>query len=169
MVGFNGDMDRYLRDRKRDKVFGSHGKRSWFDKIFAPRQDIPQDDLSRDEASKLERMEHEIEEGAVQLKHVHDMEEDLEERQEERVSFYQKLRNLFTREHELEHAEERLEMREERDEQMEQRVQDDFKALARIQIKWMDRLPTRVKEEFKSSDDYLTYREILQRRGVVKK
>jgi hypothetical protein len=48
-------------------------------------------------------------------------------------------------------------------------VTDDFRAIAQIQMRWLGRLPTRVKEEFKESEDYHRYVEILQRRGVGKK
>jgi hypothetical protein len=41
--------------------------------------------------------------------------------------------------------------------------------MAQIQVRWLERLPTRIKEEFRDSEDYVKYKEILQRRGVSKK
>ena len=48
-------------------------------------------------------------------------------------------------------------------------VSTDFKRLAEIQMKWLDRMSLRAKMDFKDSDDRGEMMEILERRGVARK
>jgi predicted oxidoreductase len=160
-MAMNTDMDKYLRDRKRAKAVGFANQRPWWSKMF----DKPKDDFPEDEQIQLETMERQIKTGDEKLKAAVEHEEELEEVQEERVSLYTKFRRLFQKERKLEDAYEHVQMMEQAPDVA---VTDDFRALAQIQMRWLARLPTRVKEEFKESEDFKTYTEILKRRGVAK-
>jgi hypothetical protein len=151
-MGMNGDMDRYLRDRKKPRPSDN-----WWTNMFSRKQEFP-----HDEELALQSVEKEIRHGE---EHIHEMkheEELLEEEQEQRVSLYEKLVRMFQREKHHEYAEE-IEMP-----VPDAATTDDFRRLAQIQMRWFERLPTRVKEEFKESEDYKAYKEILTRRGVAK-
>lgn len=160
-MGMNSDMDRYLRERRRSKGFYEPAKPPFWSSWFAPSERI-----AEEEKMVLDTMEHDIKKGEEQLERVHEVEEKLEEQQEERVSLYQRFMRLFQREQQVEE-----EIQELKTETVvnDTAVSDDFRALAQIQMRWLDRMPTRIKEEFKTSDDYQRYVEILQRRGVVKR
>ena len=133
--------------------------------MFTPKpKELSMEELTSDEQAKLQAMEHEIKKGEEKLQKADPaLEPELEAEQEQRVSLYQQFLKLFQREHKLEVAYEQMQTL------PDQTVTDDFRTLAGIQIKWLDRLPTRVKEEFKESPDYQTYVEILTRRGVARK
>jgi predicted RNase H-like nuclease (RuvC/YqgF family) len=113
---FNNDMDKYLRGRRRSKSFYDN-KKSWWSKMFDKPEEIPKDELSPAEAAKLESMEHEIKKGEAKIEKVqareHELEAaemELEDEQEEKVSIYQKFRNLFQREHKVEQEYEEVQM-----------------------------------------------------------
>jgi hypothetical protein len=169
-MGINSDMDRYLRDRRRSKTFevvNSRSGPSWWDNIFKARKEIP-NEFTPEEEAKLHAMETEIKQGEAQLERASpQQEQELEAEQEKRVSLYQQFVRLFQREHKLEDAYEQVEQQPAA--VIDASVADDFRTLAGIQMRWFDRLPTRIKDEFKESDDYKKYVEILQRRGVAKK
>jgi flagellar biosynthesis/type III secretory pathway protein FliH len=167
IMGFHDDMDRYLRQRKRE--YRSMDEPSWWSKMFAAKpKELPYDELTEEERAKLESMEHDIKQGEEQLKRASpDEQAHLEEAQEERVSFYQQIRKLFNREHKAEEAYDEFEHLPAP--AVDTAVTDDFRELAKIQIAWLSRLPPRVMEEFKQSPDYAKYVEILQRRGVAKR
>lgn len=121
-----------------------------------------------DEQVKLEAMEHDMAKGEERLRTAPPTQEPmLEEEQENRVTFYHKLKNLFSKEQKLEDAYEDLHA--DTTIQVGPDVTDDFRTLATIQMRWLERMPTRVKDEFRNSDDYGKYVEILQRRGVARK
>lgn len=171
-MSINNDMDRYLRDRRRNKTFAFVNKResgpSLWDRLFAPRpKDLVQEDLTPTETAKLHAMETDIKKGEQRLEQASpDEEREMAEIQEERVSLYTKFLRLFEREHKVEDAYAQLETPVVANDAV---VTDDFRKLAQIQMRWLERMPTRVKDEFKESDDYHTYVEILQRRGVARK
>jgi hypothetical protein len=164
-------MDRYLRNRNRGKAFdfvrnSREHEPSWFGKLFSPR--IPDHDLAPQEEAELKAMETEIKKGEARLERATPAEEPkLEEEQEQRVTMYQQFLKLFKREHQLEDA--YTGIQEIQAAAPDETVTRDFRKLAEIQVRWLERLPTRVKDEFRESEDYATYVEILQRRGVAKK
>jgi hypothetical protein len=162
-MAMNTDMDKYLRDRKRAKTFDFVNQKPWWSKMFSSQ---PKDDYHEEEQSRLESMEREIKRGDDRIKEAVVQEEQLEEMQEERVSLYTRFRRLFQKEKKLEEAYEHAQAMEQQAPDVG--VTDDFRTLAQIQMRWLSRMPTRVKEEFKESEDFKTYSEILKRRGVAK-
>lgn len=159
----NKDLDRYLRGKKK-----GYAGPSWWDGMFSPKpKELPRDELSPAEMRKLQSMEMDLKREEEKMKTVREYEHELEDDQEEKVSFYHKMRRMFGRDERAD-TDDVVELPEEAPKH-DTGVVDDFRTLAQIQMRWFDRLPTRVKEEFKESDDYRKYVEILQRRGVAKK
>lgn len=159
-MGMNSEMDRYLRQRRRSKGF-YEPEQSFWASWFAPKERLAENDKV-----VLETMETDIKKGQEDIEHVQHIEEQLEEQQEARVSLYERFLRLFQQEQKVEEEFHELQQNVVVNDTA---VTDDFRALAQIQMRWLDRMPTRVKEEFKESDDYHQYVEILQRRGVAKR
>ena len=159
-MSMNSDLDRYLRERRRSKGFYEPAKPFW-QGWFAP-----SDKVAEEEKMVLDTIERDIRRGEEELEQVQAVEQKLEQQQEERVSLYQRFMRLFQHEQQVE--EEIHEIKQEAAVN-DTSVTDDFRALAQIQMRWLDRMPTRIKDEFKGSDDYQAYVEILQRRGVAKR
>jgi hypothetical protein len=169
-MSMNNEMDRYLRGRRRKKAFAfinqREGGASLWSRLFAPRP-LVEEDYTPSEKAQLHAMETEIKKGEKKLEQALPSEEsELAEMQEERVSLYTKFTRLFQREHKVEDAYEQLETA---PVTQDVTATEDFRKLAQIQMRWLERMPTRVKDEFKESDDYKAYVEILQRRGVAKR
>ncbi len=171
-MAFNDDMDRYMHGRRRSYAAKIDTKGSgWWERTFFPRKDS--DNFTHDEIVKVTAMEQDIKKGeerlsAAETPHEQEM---LAEKQEERVSLYQKFLGIFKVERKMEDEYQTI-----NGEQLHAKVQapepaitEDFKTLAQIQLRWFERMPTRIKEEFRESEDYEKYKEILMRRGVVKK
>lgn len=169
-MNMNREMERYLSERRRKRTFAFINQRgSWWDDLFRPRPVELHEDFTPTEKAQLHAMETEIKKGEEQLEHASPAEEhDLADMQEERVSLYTKFMRLFEREHKVEDAYTELHTNEVAPAH-DEHVTNDFRKLAQIQMRWLDRMPTRIKDEFKESDDYTTYVEILQRRGVARK
>jgi len=160
MANINRDLDRYLRQRG-SSTPGYTGP-GWFDKMFAQAEQEEQTRLTSSEKEKLETMEHEIEHGEEQLEVVQNLEEDLEEKQEQRVGIYHHVMRMFQRKQPEEPIED-VEL------PVNDDSEDDFRRLAEIQVRWFSRLPHRAREEFKDSDDFHDLLEIYERRGVARK
>jgi len=164
-MGFNDDMERYMRNRNRAKP----AEPSWWSKMFSDKKQIPQDEFTPDEELELQRMEQELKQDATRIaRAAPEEQEHLKDEQEQKVSFYQRVRRLFAKEERLEDEYEQVEQMKQSAPQNDPAVSEDFRTLAQIQLKWFDRLPTRVKEEFKESEDFGKYKDILKRRGVAK-
>jgi len=127
-MGFNDEMERYMRGRRRRAHDYSSGTeatgQTWWDRVFFPKKDEAHE-FTPDEMAKVTAMEQDIQRGEEHLEAAETpgQHEQLAEKQEERVSLYE----------------------------------------------WFERLPKRIKEEFRESDDFDKYKDILQRRGVAKK
>lgn len=175
-MSFNNEMERYMRDRKRRSLsYTGDGVESptWWDRVFFPKKEEPRDQLTADEMAKVTAMEQDIKKGEERLEDAEGPEqhEELADKQEARVGLYERFLRMFQTERKMEEDYEHIS-----GEQLHGTtivnspdVTEDFKSLALIQVKWFERMPTRVKEEFKESEDYLKYKDILQRRGVAKK
>lgn len=176
-MAFNDEMERYMRDRKRRSMTYTGDGASqpgWWDRVFFPKkEDAPRDHLTPDEMAKVTAMEQDIKKGEERLEDADDTtHETLADKQEARVGLYERFLRMFQTERKMEDDYEHID-----GEQLhgttviknDPDVTEDFKTLALIQVKWFERMPTRVKEEFKESEDYLRYKDILQRRGVAKK
>jgi hypothetical protein len=174
-MGFNNEMERYMRDRRRRTTqysINSPEGPSWWNKVFFPKPETPSGELTPDEIAKVTAMEQDLKKGEERLEEAETPEqhEELAEKQEARVGLYEKFLGMFKVERKMEDEYESI-----AGEQLhgnapaDPNATEDFKTLARIQLRWFDRMPTRVKDEFKESTDYAKYKEILQRRGVVKK
>jgi DNA repair exonuclease SbcCD ATPase subunit len=159
-MGFNDEMDRYMRGRKHPSY---DSKNSWWSKMLQPKENIPQ----QDEAT-LHVMEKDIKQTSEKLEAVKEEEHELEVEQEQKVSLYQRFMKLFQREQRMEEDIAELEMKTQ-PVANDPSVTEDFRTLAQIQMRWLGRMPTRMKDEFKESEDYQKYAEILQRRGVARK
>jgi hypothetical protein len=159
-MGMNSDMDRYLRERRRSKGFYEPAKPFW-NGWFAPKEKV-----AEEEKMVLDTIERDIRKGEEDIEHIQEVEHKLEAQQEERVTLYQRFMRLFQHEQQVE---EEIHELQQTTVVNDAAVTDDFRKLAQIQMRLFERLPTRVKEEFKDSDDYHAYVEILQRRGVAKK
>jgi|GEM_PF-6582659 len=174
-MAFNDDMDSYLRGRKRGRALEFVNRPrdgpGWWDQLWAPKPRAPEEDLMPDEQAKLEAIEHDLDRGEVRIERARDpaQQAELSMEQEDKVSFYHRLRGLFAKERKVEDAYDELEHSEPMNVVIAADVTDDFRTLASIQVRWFDRMPTRVKDEFKTSEDYEKYVEILQRRGVARK
>ncbi len=181
MAGINRDMDSYLRRRKSGSVFSfSSGSpsantgSSWWSGLFAgkPRKDEGLDSMEREE---LMTMEQDLKTREEEIEHVKEFEEELEERQEQEVGIYHKLRRFFSggpRPPVDEDEAAFIAAQAAADAQNALNtpdVQADFRELAQIQMRWLGRMPSRMMTEFKESEDFAKLSEILQRRGVAKK
>lgn len=178
MVDINRDLDRYLRKRKNPDAFTfsfdvsagepSGGEQtSWWDKMFSPKpKEAPKEKLSPSEMRRLEAMETEIKAGERRIRDVEEYEHALEEEQEEKVSLYHQVLRFFQQSHKSDDDQiETVEI----DFEENENVQDDFRKLAQIQLRWLERLPRRVKEDFMNSPDYDELASIYERRGVAKR
>lgn len=152
MADINRDLDKYLRRRKVPAFEEQRAVKA------------PEEKLSRQEMRKLEAMEEEIKQGERRIEAVKEFEEELEESQEKRVGLYHQVLRFFTRSRKQPDFEE-LPI----DEAPDEEVIDDFRILASIFLRWLERLPKRSKDEFRESDDYEIFSEILERRGVARR
>lgn len=180
MSRINGDMDSYLRKRKSSGLFSfgssspsTNNGPSWWSGILSgkPSHD---ESLNTVERGKLDAMEQEMQARKSEIEHVKEYEDELEEQQEREVGLYHRLRRFFggaaapvdeedaafAAVQAAEAAQNALNTPD---------IQADFRALAQIQMHWLGRMPTRVMQEFKESEDFVKLTEILQRRGVAKK
>ena len=174
-------MDSYLRRRKGGGVFSFVGSKpstadagpSWWSGLFSgkAREDDGLDSVEREE---LMTMEQDLKTREEEIEHVKEFEEELEDRQEQEVGIYHKLRRFFggnqvpvdeddaafVAAQAAADAQTALNTPD---------VQADFRELAQIQMRWLGRMPSRMMTEFKESEDFTKLSEILQRRGVAKK
>jgi hypothetical protein len=162
-MSMNSDMDRYLRERRRSKGFYEPAKPFW-GSWFAPTEKI-----AEEEKMVLDTMESDIRKAEQELQAVQEAEHKMEMIQDERVSLYGKFMRLFQKEQQVQEEFHEIAAAPTAAPVIDTSVTDDFRKLAQIQMRWLDRLPTRVKDEFKESEDYQHYVEILSRRGVVKR
>ena len=170
MGDINRDLDRYLNKRKDgDSYTFEVPGGSWFDKVFAQQEEapLPKEDLTPAEMQKLDAMEEELHEDEARLEAVHEYEEELEEEQAEKVGLYHQLTRFFKRNPKP--IEDEPEIVDVGFDEEQEDVVDDFRALAAIQVKWLERLPRRVKGEFLDSPDYDEFTSILERRGVARR
>ncbi len=180
MSGINGDMDSYLRKRKSNGLFsfgsgspsGNSGP-SWWSGILSGKQ--PRDEnLNTVERGQLDAMENEMRARKDEIEHVKEYEDELEEQQEREVGLYHRLRRFFGGSSEPRDEDDAAFAAVQAAEAAQNAlntpdIQADFRALAQIQMHWLGRMPTRVMQEFKESEDFVKLTEILQRRGVAKK
>lgn len=160
MADINRDLERYLRKR-REQPYSQPG---WFEKIFSATSEEERQELTKEDREELEHMEQDIHHGEETIEKVHEIEEELEHEQEERVGLYHQIMRFFRRgEHAPRIEEDDIEIVPEED------SKDDFRKLARIYQTWLGQLPLRKKQAFMESDDYEEFREILERRGVIRK
>ena len=161
MADINRDLDRYLRrKRENDGVVTSS---SWFDQMFSSAEE--KERLTPPERKSLERVERDIEHTEQEVAIAHELEEHLEEEQERKVGFYHNLMRFFQR---REEPRETIELHDVAPAE-DLVAKEDFRELARIYTVWLSRLPTRIRDEFKESEDYAKMSEILQRRGIAKR
>lgn len=182
MAGINRDMDSYLRRRKGGGVFSFSSSRpsssgtgpSWWSGLFAgkAREDDGLDSVEREE---LMTMEQDLKTREEEIEHVKEFEEELEERQEQEVGLYHKLRRFFSGGPQAPVDDDEaafLAAQAASDAQAALNtpdVQADFRDLAQIQMRWLSRMPSRMMTEFKESEDFRKLTEILERRGVAKR
>jgi hypothetical protein len=174
-MGFNDEMERYMRGRRRRAHDYSSGTeatgQTWWDRVFFPKKDEAHE-FTPDEMAKVTAMEQDIQRGEEHLEAAETpgQHEQLAEKQEERVSLYERFLRMFRFERRMEDEYEHIDGEQLHGAAMNAPdVTDDFRTLATIQVKWFERLPKRIKEEFRESDDFDKYKDILQRRGVAKK
>lgn len=164
MADINRDLDRYLR--KRRETGTSYEGPGWFDKMFTAKEKEDHERLTPQEQAQLKKVETDIKRKEKEIEMVHEVEEELEEEQEEKVGFYQKLLRFFGQREQKE--DEVIEL-EHTAPVEDTAAKEDFKTLARIQTTWLSRLPTRIRDEFKESEDYTLLTQIYERRGVAKR
>ena len=134
----------------------SGGFGAWLSSLFA-RREVPQripEDLSETEANVLEEMEDEIEQIDEE---IHDLEEVRE--------------SLWTRFLKSMRASRRSEA-EIKDDLLDEVVpviDEDVKSVLKVLHKWLGKLPAHEMNSFKASEDFLSYKAILEKYGLVKK
>ena len=169
MTDFNRDLDKYIQRRNDPDTFSvSFTGGDWLNKLIQSSDD----DFDSQEERELRAMEGEIATGAAQLEAVHEYEHDLEDEQERKVGLYHQIMGLFKRTH-TEPQGDDVEIADMPDmsefDMQSSNHTDDFRTLAQIQLRWLDRLPRRAKNEFLDSEDYAEMTEILQRQGVARR
>lgn len=177
MAGINRDMDSYLRRRKGGGFSFSSNRpssdSSWWSGVFSRGTAKESAQIDRVEREQLAAMETDMKTREEEIEHVQEFEEELEEEQEREVSFYHKLRNLFGRTDAPDEDDaDFVAAQAAADAQNALNtpdVQADFRELATIQMRWLGRMPSRVMQEFKESEDFHKLSEILTRRGVAKR
>ncbi len=179
MTNINRDLDRYLKKRKEpqgtftvsfDSPTGST-ESSWWNKIAGSKLEPVEDteELTPEERVKLESMEGDLRETEERVEAVEEYEDELEDDQERKVSLYHQVLGLFRKRHHPSENEDIDEIEMPEETLIDSNTNEDFRALARIYLRWMERLPKRVKDEFLESEDYDQMTEILTRRGVARK
>ena len=172
-MAFNDDMDRYMHGRRRSYTAKADTNGSgWWERTFFPKKDS--DNFTPDEMAKVTAMEQDIRHGEERLAAAETPydQEMLAEKQEERVGLYQKFLGMFKVERKMEDEYQTIsgeQLHPTKVQAPEPAVTEDFKSLAQIQMRLFERMPTRIKEEFRESEDFEKYKEILMRRGVIKK
>jgi hypothetical protein len=161
MADINRDLDRYLRKRQSER---SGDGPSFFDKMFSGAKHSER--LSPDEEDEIEMVEHELKQGEREIETVHELEHELEERQERKVGLYHRLLRWFSRGPE---REEHIELPARAPPAEDEHAAHDVRTLSEISMRWLGRLPTRIRDEFKASEDYTVFTGILERRGIAKK
>ena len=168
MTSINREMGSYLRRRKGSGILefsraaSASGGSSWWSDLLSRVRRSEQDDLLM--------MEDELKAREVEIEQVKELGQELAEDQEREVSLYHRLRSLFSRKPvpDDDEAEFAAAQAAEAAENTPD-VQADFRDLAQIQMRWLGRMPSRVMQEFKESEDHRKLIDILQRRGVAKK
>jgi len=139
---------------------------SFFQKIFRwkRRYDIEDDELSDDEKLKLHAMEEEVEEIEDEEEQLHEMEEELEEKKSGILAGIMRMLGLYRR------SPDELEDEFEEDFEAEPQpvIDEDVKEVLKITHSWITKLSPRYLKAFKASDDFVQYKVILEKYGLIK-
>ncbi|MFH0874534.1 MAG: hypothetical protein V1859_01245 [archaeon] len=125
-----------------------------------------------------------------QVKEIEEIEEEVEEEikeekeeefsdKDEKKSFFARIFSIFsdddnTEEEELneesfEEENEKEHEKDEEDSESDSMISDDVKKLIKLQHKWINKLDLATLEEFKNSEDFAYYKEVLGKYGLIKK
>ncbi len=171
---FNHDMDRYLGDRVQPKarakkkmkrvddsefesVDREFGKKSFLQRLFSPI--FSQDKEDENSIREIDEIEAELDEG------IHEVDPAQEEYYEEsepdrrpRMPFISRLKNMFSGSYD----------EYETYDEVAPDPEPDLINLLKIQQRWLDKLPADKKKEFKTSEDFKTYKEVLKKYELIK-
>ncbi len=170
---FNREMDEYLSERRKGSKSGFFSettrggeKDSWFSKVFSSkksREEVEVPESLAEEGEEIEVVEEEIE--------PEDTEEDKTPPEEEPEPVRESLLSKFLKKlgfgknlHRVE--EERIEA--EAQQEKNEEFRKDFREFAKIAHKWVEKLPSEKKKEFKRKEEFQKYKEILEKHGLLK-
>lgn len=161
------EEERLPNDLRVGEVRVVDGRPGIWERIFGKQEEeqIVSEDLSPEEMARLEAMETKIQ--RVEREEVRHPER-IEELEEEREGLLQRFFGLFRgyeREHQMEEKAVKLKYVEE---EVIPQIDEDVKRVLKIIHKWLNRLPTRVRDEFKKSNDFREYKELLEKYGVAR-
>lgn len=112
--------------------------------------------------------DEEIQKKAKTKKQIEEVEEDLEEVEEiedetEKESIMQKLKKIFAKKPSEDIYEE------EQIDEEKKILDEDIKETIKILHRWLEQLPPDKLEQFKRSSDFVRYKELLRKLGMIKK
>ncbi len=170
---FNLDLDKYIDDRRGDgsslgKKFGKM-KKSFSErdiKISWPslgirnmlRRRIPSEEMPKKEKIPEDEEFSEMEE---ELEQIHEVEEELEEERENVLKKF--FRKLWYSDREVVDEEEIV-----GEEAQIANSDEETREVLKGLHKWLESLPRDKKSEFKKSEDFKRYKDLLQRLGMIK-
>lgn len=161
---FNSDMDRYLKTR-RDTSSNSGVKEA----LSGMKKNMGEWDvfsLFRKKKDDSVVEEYEDDEDFVdeesEIEAIDEFEEDLEERRESALKrFFKKLR--FGRKKQVRDEDDYYEESVEEDDEL-----DEIKDVIKITHRWLEELPPEVIDRFKRSEDFVRYKQVLKKLGMIK-
>lgn len=138
----------------------------FWERLFRKEKPVVSEDLSPEEMDRLEAMQEKMEE-LDELEQEHPESTMIVE--EERESLLDKFFGLFRGYGRRHKTEEALEAAAYIEEEVVPQLDEDVKEVLRIIHSWLNRLPKRVRDDFKKSNDFQKYRKLLEKYSLAKK
>lgn len=148
-------------DMKEHEVLVENKEPSWLSKVFKgqkiSKKEVVSEELSEKEMDELENMEEDIE-------NLEYEEENIEQEKEALMSKFLKKLRLFSRTKEPTDDD----MVEECGDAISVEMDGDVRDILKVMHNWLERLPPHEKKQFKMSEDFIKYKELLKRYGLIK-
>ena len=148
---------------KESEVLVEPEEPSFFQRMFK-RKMISEEDIEESEELKPEEMK-ELEHVEDEIEEVEKEEEELQEEREGLIKTFMKKLRFFEKKHK-EPGEE--EMVEEIGDAISVKMDDDVREVLKVMHKWLERLPPHEIKQFKLSEDFVKYKDILKKYGLIK-
>ncbi|MBR9693001.1 hypothetical protein GOV07_03670 [Candidatus Woesearchaeota archaeon] len=136
-----------------------------WERLFKKEEEIVTEDLSEEEMTRLEAMEVEIERVEAAEEAHPEMVEELEEVRESLIDRFLNTLRGFQHRRRMDRKAEELEYIAE---EVVPRIDEDVKRVLKLVHKWLAKLPKRARDDFKKSNDFIEYKNLLEKYGVAK-